>query len=39
MTFLVTRDGTIYEKDLGAKTTTLARKLERGPNSSWHAAE
>jgi hypothetical protein len=39
MTFLVTRDGAVYEKDLGAKTTTLARKLERGPNSSWHAAE
>jgi hypothetical protein len=39
MTFLVTRNGTVYEKDLGPKTTTVAKKLERGPDSSWHIAE
>jgi hypothetical protein len=39
MTFIVTKNGKVYEKDLGSKTTTLASKLERSPNSSWHAAE
>ena len=39
MTFLVTRNGTVYEKDLGSKTTTVARKLERRPDSSWQIAE
>jgi hypothetical protein len=39
MTFMVTRNGTVYEKDLGSKTTTVARKLERGPNSSWQIAQ
>ena len=39
MTFIVTKNGTVYEKDLGSKTTTVAKKLERGPDSSWHPAE
>ena len=39
MTFIVTKNGTVYEKDLGSKTTTVARKLKRGPDSSWHPAE
>jgi len=39
MTFIVTKNGTVYEKDLGSKTTTVARKLKRGPDSSWHTAE
>jgi Protein of unknown function (DUF2950) len=39
MTFIVTKDGKVYEKDLGSKTATLAQGLKRGPNSSWHAAE
>jgi hypothetical protein len=39
MTFIVTKNGTVYEKDLGSKTTTVAKKLERGPDSSWHIAE
>ncbi len=39
MTFIVTKNGTVYEKDLGSKTTTVANKLERGPDSSWHPAE
>ena len=39
MTFIVTKNGAVYEKDLGSKTTTVARKLERGPDSSWHTAQ
>jgi hypothetical protein len=39
MTFIVTKNGTVYEKDLGSKTTAAARKLKRGPDSSWHTAE
>ncbi len=39
MTFIVTKDGVVYEKDLGSKTPTVAKDLERGPDSSWHTAE
>jgi len=39
MTFIVTKNGKVYEKDLGSKTTTLAKDLKRGPDSSWHNAE
>jgi hypothetical protein len=39
MTFVVTRGGIAYEKDLGSNTTTLAKDLKRGPDSSWHTAE
>jgi hypothetical protein len=39
MSFIVTKNGTVYEKDLGPKTTTVAKRLERGPDSSWHIAE
>src|SRR6266436_1418551 len=39
MTFIVTKTGVVYEKDLGSKTPTLAKDLERGPDSSWHTAE
>jgi DUF2950 family protein len=39
MTFIVTRSGNVYEKDLGSKTTAVARDLDRGPDSSWHAAQ
>jgi hypothetical protein len=40
MTFVVTKDGVVYEKDLGPKTATLARKMEAGPlSSSWREAE
>jgi Protein of unknown function (DUF2950) len=39
MTFIVTKSGTVYEKDLGSKTTTLAKELKRSPDSSWHTAE
>src|SRR5712664_1189824 len=33
MTFIVTKTGVVYEKDLGSKTTTVARNLDRGPDS------
>jgi hypothetical protein len=39
MTFIVTKNGIVYEKDLGSKTPTAAKGLERGPDSSWHTAE
>ena len=39
MTFIVTKKGKVYEKDFGSKTTTLAKDLQRGPDSSWHNAE
>jgi hypothetical protein len=39
MTFIVTKNGKVYEKDLGLKTTTLAKDLKRGPDSSWHTAQ
>jgi Protein of unknown function (DUF2950) len=39
MTFLVSKSGIVYEKDLGSKTPTLAKDLKHGPDSSWHAAE
>jgi DUF2950 family protein len=39
MTFIVAKNGTVYEKDLGSKTTTVAKKLGRAPDSSWHIAE
>jgi hypothetical protein len=39
MTFIVARNGKVYEKDLGSKTTTVAQDLKRGPDSSWHHAE
>jgi hypothetical protein len=39
MTFMLTKNGKIYEKDLGSKTMTLAQGLNRGPDSSWHIAE
>ena len=39
MTFIVTKNGIVYEKDLGSKTPTVAKDLHRGPDSSWHTAE
>lgn len=35
MTFVVTRDGSIYEKDLGTQTATLARHIEATPTGDW----
>ena len=39
MTFIVTKNGKVYEKDLGSTTATVAKDLKRGPDSSWLAAE
>ena len=39
MTFIVTLDGVVYEKDLGSKTTKVAPALtKRSPDSRWHVA-
>jgi hypothetical protein len=40
MTFIVTQDGVVYERDLGKKTDVLAKAMtEYNPNSSWQKAE
>ena len=40
MTFIVTQDGTVYEKDLGPNTAKIAPDVkERSRASSWHKAE
>jgi hypothetical protein len=41
MTFVVTQDGVVHEKDLGPKTETLAPKMEKHSqlDSTWQAAE
>ena len=38
-TFIVTKSGIVYEKDLGSTRTILAKDFKRGPGSSWHVAE
>ena len=40
MTFIVSEDGVVYQKDLGKKTDVLAKAMkEYNPNSSWQKAE
>jgi hypothetical protein len=40
MTFIVGKDGIVYEKDLGKKTEALAKAMkEFDPNASWRKAE
>jgi hypothetical protein len=40
MTFIVNHDGVIYEKDLGADTAALARKMALfDPDSTWQAVK
>ncbi|HVN04170.1 MAG TPA: DUF2950 domain-containing protein [Bryobacteraceae bacterium] len=40
MTFIVTEDGVVYQKDLGRKTGVLAKAMkEYDPNRSWKKAE
>ena len=40
MTFIVTSDGVVYQKDLGEKTEVLAKSMkEYDPNSTWEKAE
>ena len=38
MTFIVTKGGIVYEKDLGPSTTTVAPKIKAPAGSSWHPA-
>ena len=40
MTFLVSEDGVVYQKDLGKKTEALAKGMkEFNPDSSWKKSE
>ena len=40
MTFIVSQDGTVYQKDLGKKTEALGKAMqEYNPDSSWSKAE
>ena len=40
MTFIVTEDGAVYQKDLGRKTDVLAKGMKKyDPNPSWQKAE
>ena len=40
MTFIVTKDGTVYQRDLGPETSTLARGIRgRSPASAWAAVK
>ena len=39
MTFVVTDDGALYEKDLGPTTATVAPDLNERPASGWHAVK
>jgi hypothetical protein len=39
MTFIVTEDGVVYQKDLGKKTDALAKAMkEYNPDSRWQKA-
>jgi Protein of unknown function (DUF2950) len=38
MTFAVTRDGVVYQRDLGPSTTTVAPKIKAATGSGWHPA-
>ena len=36
MTFIVSKDGRVYEKDLGAKTATIAAAMKAyDPDATW----
>jgi hypothetical protein len=35
MTFIVTEDGVVYERDLGPNTERLARNIKERPASGW----
>jgi hypothetical protein len=40
MTFLVGKDGVVYEKDLGKKTDNAAKSIKTyDPDSSWKKSE
>jgi len=36
MTFIVSNDGVVYQKDLGPNTTEMAKKIDRfNPDKTW----
>jgi hypothetical protein len=40
MTFMVNHDGTVFEKDLGANTAKLARRIDSfAPDQTWTKAD
>jgi hypothetical protein len=40
MTFIVSADGVVYEKDLGKKTEAVAKNMkEYNPNSGWRESD
>ena len=40
MTFIVSQDGVVYQKDVGTKTEALGKAMqEYNPDSSWHKVE
>jgi hypothetical protein len=39
MTFIVTRSGSVYEKDLGPKTPTVAQQVQGAPAKGWVAVQ
>jgi hypothetical protein len=39
MTFVLTKDGAVYEKDLGPQTATLAQQLRGEPKTDWVLVE
>jgi hypothetical protein len=39
MTFIVAPDGTVYEKDLGPQTRTLAQQIQGKPSKDWVAVQ
>jgi hypothetical protein len=40
MTFMVSQDGVVYEKDLGPQTAAEAQKIKRfNPDKTWKKAE
>ena len=40
MTFVVNQDGSVYQKDLGRDTSSLAAKItEYNPDGSWEPVE
>ena len=40
MTFIVGKDGTVYQKDLGSRTVSIAAAMtEYNPDKSWQPSE
>ena len=40
MTFLVSHDGAVYERNLGPRTADVAKKITSDkPDTNWHAVQ